>query len=144
MAAPSPKELTPLLVDGGKGDKAPLDQLMPLVHGELRRLAHHYMRGERPSHTLQTTALINEAYLRLIDYRKVQWQDRAHFFRVAAQVMRRILVDSARSCRDAKRGGGAQKLSLDEAVAVSQEKSAEVIAVDDALKDLAALDPRKS
>jgi RNA polymerase sigma factor (TIGR02999 family) len=121
-----------------------LDKLIPLLYGELHRLAHHYMRGERPGHTLQTTALINEAYLRLIDYRKVQWQDRAHFFAAAAQVMRRILVDSARSRHEAKRGGGVQKLSLDEAAAVSQEKSAEVIAVDDALKDLSELDPRKS
>jgi RNA polymerase sigma-70 factor (ECF subfamily) len=144
MGALSSGELTQLLVDCGNGDKAALDKLMPLVYGELRRLAHHYMRRERPGHSLQTTALINEAYLRLIDYRKMQWQDRAHFFAVAAQLMRRILVDSARSRRDAKRGGGVQKLPLDEAAAVSQEKSAEVIAVDDALKDLAALDPRKS
>jgi RNA polymerase sigma-70 factor (ECF subfamily) len=144
MEALSSKELTQLLLHWGKGDKAALDKLMPFVYGELHRLAHHYMQGERPGHTLQTTALINEAYLRLIDYRKMQWQDRAHFFAVAAQVMRRILVDSARSCHEAKRGGGVQKLSLDEAVAVSQEKSAEVIAVDDALKDLSALDPRKS
>jgi len=140
----SSRELTQLLVDWGNGDKAALDQLMPLVYGELRRLAHHYMRGERPGHTLQTTALINEAYLRLIDYRKMQWQDRAHFFAVAAQVMRRILVDSARSRHEEKRGGGVQELSLDEAAVVSQKKSAEVVAVDDALKDLSALDPRKS
>jgi len=144
MEALSSRELTQLLVDWGAGDKAALDKLMPLVYGELRRLAHHYMRRERPGHTLQTTALINEAYLRLIEYRKMQWQDRAHFFAVAAQLMRRILVDSARSRLDAKRGGGVQELPLDEAAAVSQEKSAEVIAVDDALKDLSALDPRKS
>lgn len=144
MPAPSSKELTQLLVDWGNGDKAALDKLIPLVYGELHRMARHYMRGERRGHTLQTTALINEAYLRLIDYRKMQWQDRAHFFAVAAQVMRRILVDSARKRQGAKRGSGAQKLSLDEAAAVSQEKSAEVVAVDDALKDLAMLDPRKS
>ncbi|HYK90022.1 MAG TPA: sigma-70 family RNA polymerase sigma factor [Acidobacteriota bacterium] len=144
MGTPSPNDLTQLLADCVKGDKSALDRLMPVVYGDLRRLAHRYMRGERPGHTLQTTALINETYLRLVGYRKMQWQDRVHFFAVAAQQMRRILVDSARSRRDAKHGGGVQKLSLDEAVAVSKEKMGEVIAVDDALKELAALDPRKS
>ncbi len=144
MGALTSTELTQLLADCSSGDKAALDRLMPVVYGELRRLAHRYMRGERPGHTLQTTALINETYLRLVGYRKMQWQDRAHFFAVAAQQMRRILVDSARSSRDAKRGGGVRRVSLDDAATVSREKTAEVIAVDDALKDLAALDPRKS
>jgi RNA polymerase sigma factor (TIGR02999 family) len=143
MDALSSRELTQLLVDWEAGDKAALDKLMPLVCGELHRLIRRYMRGELPSYPLQTAALINEAYLRLIDYRRMKWQDRAYFFAVAAQVMRRILVDSARSRHEAKRGGGAQELSLDEAAVYSQKKSAEVLAVDDALKDLSALDPRK-
>jgi len=105
MEAFSSRELTQLLVECGNGNKPALDKLMALVYGELRRLAHHHMRGERPGRTLQTSALINEAYLRLIDYRKMQWRDRADFFAVAAQLMRRILVDSARSRRDAKRAG---------------------------------------
>jgi len=143
MSAPSPNEVTQLLVDWGKGDQGALDQLIPLVYDELRRLAGRYMRRESQGHTLQTSALVNEAYLRLVDQKNVQWQNRAHFFGVAAQLMRRILVDHARSRSRAKRGGGAQMVSLVEQAATSKEV-AEVIALDDALKNLAEMDPRKS
>jgi RNA polymerase sigma factor (TIGR02999 family) len=143
MAVPSPKEVTRLLVDWGNGDQAALDELIPLVYDELHRLAGRYMRRESQGHTLQTSALINEAYLRLIDQKSVQWQNRAHFFGVAAQLMRRILVDHARSRARAKRGGGAQMVSLAEQGGVSKEV-AEVIALDEALKNLAEIDPRKS
>jgi RNA polymerase sigma factor (TIGR02999 family) len=143
MAIPSPKEVTRLLVDWGNGDQAALDELMPLVYGELRRLAGRYMRRESPGHTLQTSALVNEAYLRLVDQKSVRWQNRAHFFGVAAQLMRRILVDHARSRLRAKRGGGAQIVSLAEQ-AVMSEDVAEVIALDEAMKSLAEMDPRKS
>src|SRR2546428_744359 len=115
MSKPSQKEVSQLLVQWRSGDKDALEELMPLVHQELRRLARHYLRGERIGHTLQPTALVNEAYLRLIDYRDIQWQNRAHFFAVAAQLMRRILVDHARSRNNAKRGGAQQKLSLSKA-----------------------------
>lgn len=142
MAAPSPKEVTRLLIEWSKGDQAALEELIPLVYDELRRLAGRYMRRESRDHTLQTSALVNEAYLRLIDQRSVQWQNRAHFFGVAAQLMRRILVDHARSRSRAKRGGGAQVVSLVEQAAMSQEV-AEVIALDMALNNLAELDPRK-
>src|SRR5260370_19265353 len=141
---PSPKELSQLLIDWSGGNKAALDQLIPLVDAELRRLAHQYMRQERPGHTLQTTALVNEAYLRLIDQRHVHWQNRAHFFGIAAQLMRRILVDYARSRHYAKRGGSARQVSLNEAMTVTEERTAEVLALDDALKGLAEFDPRKS
>jgi RNA polymerase sigma-70 factor (ECF subfamily) len=144
MDTPSPERINQLLLDWSKGDKAALDELVPLVYGELHRLAHHYMGGEHSGHTLQTSALINEAYLRLIDIQRMRWQNRAHFFAVAAQLMRRILVDSARGLQYTKRGGGAQKISLDEAMPLGRETSAELIAVDDALKDLATLDARKS
>ena len=143
MVAPSPKEVTRLLVDWGKGDQAALDELIPLVYDELRRVARRYMRRESQGHTLQTSALVNEAYLRLIDQNSVQWQNRAHFFGVAAQLMRRILVDHARSRLRTKRGGGVQMVSLAEQAVISKEV-AEVIALDDALKDLAEMDPRKS
>ena len=143
MAIPSPQEVTRLLVDWGNGDQAALDDLMPLVYGELRRLAGRYMRRESPGHTLQTSALVNEAYLRLVDQKSVRWQNRAHFFGVAAQLMRRILVDHARSRLRAKRGGGAQIVSLAEQ-AVMSEDVAEVIALDEAMKSLAEMDPRKS
>src|SRR5947199_10699838 len=112
MTASSPNEVTRLLLDWSGGDKAALDKLMPLVYEELRRLAHRYMGRERPGHTLQTSALVNEAYLRLIDQRDVRWQNRAHFFGIAAQIMRRILVDYARGRRYAKRGGGALRASF--------------------------------
>jgi RNA polymerase sigma factor (TIGR02999 family) len=117
---------------------------MPLVYEELRRLAHRYMRRERVGHTLQTTALINEAYLRLIEQQHVQWQSRAHFFAIAAQLMRRILVDYARTRTRAKRGGGALRVSLNEGAVSSEERGAELIALDDALQRLTLIDPRKS
>src|SRR5688572_31685550 len=136
MTKAAPEELSQLLKDWSNGDQAALDKVMPVVYQELRRLAHHYMRNERAGHTLQTTALVNEAYLRLADYKKMRWQSRVHFFAVAAQVMRRILVEKARSKKFAKRGGGAQQISLDETALVSAGRSAELIAVDEALTDL--------
>lgn len=136
--------MSQLLRDWSNGDQEALDKVMPVVYQELHRLAHHYMRKERAGHTLQTTALVNEAYMRLADYKKMRWQSRAHFFAVAAQVMRRILVESARSRNFAKRGGGAQKVELDEAAVVSAGRSAEVIAVDEALIELDSWDARKA
>jgi RNA polymerase sigma-70 factor (ECF subfamily) len=144
MTTPSSQEITQLLLAWSDGDQAALEKLTPLVYAELHRLAKGYMLGERPGHTLQTTALINEAYLRLIDWKNVRWQSRAHFFGVAAQVMRRILVDFARARRYTKRGGGAQQVSLDEAVTIYEDRSAEFIALDEALESLAEIDPRKS
>src|SRR6184192_4715813 len=144
MATTSPEEVTQLLVAWGNGNQAALDKLMPLVYEELRRLAHHYMRREHPGHTLKTTALVNEAYLRLVDQKHVHWQNRAHFFALSAQLMRRILVDHARKRKYGKRGGDAQRVSFDEAVIVSRERGADLIALDDALEKLAAIDPRKS
>ena len=140
----SSHEVTQLLMDWGNGNQAAAEKLMPLVYEELHRLAHHYMNKERPGHTLQTSALVNEAYLRLIDQKQVHWQNRAHFFGIAAQLMRRILVDYARSRRYQKRGGDARQVDLDEAMIVSQERAADVIALDDALKSLAEFDARKS
>jgi RNA polymerase sigma-70 factor (ECF subfamily) len=137
-------EVTQLLVDWSNGNQAALEKLMPLVYEELHRLAHQYMNRERPGHTLQTSGLVNEAYLRLIDQREVQWQNRAHFFGIAAQLMRRILVDYARSRHYAKRGGDAQQVSFDEAVIVSPERATEVVALDEALNRLAVIDERKS
>ena len=139
----SADQVTQLLIDWSKGDRAALDQLMPLVHAELRRLAAHYMRRERPGHTLQTSALVNEAYLRLIDQKSVNWQSRAHFFGIAAQLIRQILIDHARKRQSAKRGG-AQRVSLDETAVVSRERSVELLALDEALDRLAAFDPRKA
>jgi RNA polymerase sigma factor (TIGR02999 family) len=144
MSASSSNEVTQLLLDWSEGDKAALDKLMPLVYGELRRLAHYYMGRERPGHTLQTTALVNEAYLKLIDQRSVHWQNRAHFFGIASQMMRRILVDHARSRHYVKRGGDARQVSIDEAMLVTPERAAEVVALDDALTVLAGVDRRKS
>src|SRR5215510_7155976 len=144
MATPSSQEITQLLIAWSDGDQAALEKLTPLVYAELRRLAKGYMLGERPGHTIQTTALINEAYLRLIDWKNVRWQSRAHFFGVAAQLMRRILVDFARSRHYAKRGAGAQQVSLDEALTIHENRSAEIIALDDALNSLAKIDERKS
>jgi len=143
MASPPPKDVTRLLVDWGNGDQAALDELIPLVYDELRRMAGRYMRRESKGHTLQTSALVNEAYLRLVNQKSVQWQNRAHFFGVAAHLMRRILVDHARSRSRAKRGGGAQMVSLADQAVISKEV-ADVIALDDALKNLAEMDPRKS
>jgi RNA polymerase sigma-70 factor, ECF subfamily len=144
MTAPSSQEITQLLLAWSDGDQAALEKLTPLVYAELHRLAKGYMFGERRDHTLQTTALINEAYMRLIDWKNVRWQGRAHFFGVAAQVMRRILVDFARARHYAKRGGAAAQVSLDEAITIHEDRSAELIALDEALKSLAEIDPRKS
>jgi RNA polymerase sigma factor (TIGR02999 family) len=137
------QDVTRLLVDWSNGDQAALDKLLPLVNDELRQLARRYMRRESPGHTLQTSALINEAFLRLIDQERVRWQNRAHFFGVAAQLMRRVLIDHARSHRYAKRGGGALKVSLDEAAAVTEARAAELLAVDEALEKLTKMDARK-
>src|SRR5437870_6324368 len=137
-------EVTQLLIQWSNGDKAALDKLMPLIYDELRQLARHYMSRERAGHTLQTTALVNEAYVRLVNRKGVHWQNRAHFFAIAAQLMRSILVDHARSHAYAKRGGGARKIALDDAMVISQERAAEVIALDDALKELAEIDPQQS
>jgi len=139
-----PQEITQLLMNWSQGDKAALDQLVPLVYPELRRLARRHMDREDPAHTLQTSALINEAYLKLVDQQNVKWQNRSHFFAVAAQVMRHILVDHARTRNYVKRGGGAPKLPLDEAAALTEQRAGQLIALDDALRDLAALDERKS
>ena len=141
---PTPHEVTQLLVAWSDGDRAALEKLTPLVYEELRRLAHQYMSQERPGHTLQTSALVNEAYLRLIDQKNVHWQNRAQFFGIAAQMMRRILVDHARQRRYAKRGGDARQVPLDEAMIVSEERAADVVALDQALNSLAEIDPRKS
>jgi RNA polymerase sigma factor (TIGR02999 family) len=138
-----PSEVTQLLINWGRGDKTALDELIPLVEAELRRLARHYMARESPHHTLQTSALINEAYIKLIDQQDVPWQNRAHFFAVAATVMRHILVDHARKHHYAKRGGGARRIPLDDAEARIDQKANELVALDDALKTLAVLDPRK-
>jgi RNA polymerase sigma factor (TIGR02999 family) len=140
----SSQAVTGLLLAWGEGDGAALEQLMPLVHTELRRLARRYMGHERPGHTLQATALVNEAYLRLVDVRQIQWQNRAHFFAMSARLMRRILVDFARSKHYQKRGGNARKVTFDEALAVSHERGGDLVAVDDALVALAKVDPRKS
>ena len=137
-------QVTQLLIAWSNGDQSAFDKLMPLIDEELRRLAHRYMSRERAGHTLQTTALVNEAFLRLVNRKNLQWQNRAHFFGLAAQVMRTILVDHARSHASAKRGGGTRNLELDEALVVSQQKASEVIALDEALKQLALIDPRQS
>jgi RNA polymerase sigma-70 factor, ECF subfamily len=141
---PSTEEISDLLIDWGNGNRAALDQLMPLVYDELRRLAHHYLGHERLGHTLQTSALVNEVYLKLVNERAMQWQNRAHFFAVAATLMRIILVDYARRRNYAKRGGAAQRVSFDEGLAVSNERASELLALDDALNALAMLDARKS
>lgn len=141
---PASDTVTKLLQAWRHGDKSALDKLIPLVHDELRRMAQRYMRHERPGHTLQTTALVNEAYLRLADHENMQWQNRAHFFAVAAQAMRRILVDHARSRGYAKRGGGAHRVTLDEAAAIVPEPDPELLALDEALTHLEAIDPRKT
>ena len=143
-AIPPSIEITHLLKAWGQGDEGALQRLIPLVQQELHRLAHRYMSREKPDHTLQTTALVNEVYLRLVDIAQVSWQDRAHFFAISARMMRRILTDFARSRHYQKRGGAALHVSFDEALAVSQEKDSEIIAVDEALSALAAVDARKS
>jgi RNA polymerase sigma factor (TIGR02999 family) len=137
------KDVTQLLLAWGKGDNAALEALTPVVYEELRRLARRYMANERVGHTLQATALVNEAFMRLVDIHKVQWQNRAHFFAMSARLMRRILVDSARSRKYQKRGAGAQKVSLDERLMV-EEPGRDIVALDDALNELAKVDDRKS
>jgi RNA polymerase sigma-70 factor (ECF subfamily) len=144
VTTPPAKEVTGLLLDWSNGDREAYDKLVPLVYEELHRLAHRYMRREHPGHTLQTTALVGEAYLRLVEQKGVRWQNRAHFFAISAELMRRILVDHARTQARAKRGGGARALPLDEALLVSEERSTDLVALDEALKRLAEIDPRKA
>jgi RNA polymerase sigma-70 factor, ECF subfamily len=144
LETPSPAGITELLQAWGNGDDGALEQLTPLVESELRRLARAYMRRERRDHTLQTTALVNEAFLRLTDARRVRWHDRAHFLVISARLMRRVLVDHARSRGSGKRGGGAERVTLDEGVAASPEPAVDVLALDRALEALAAVDVRKS
>lgn len=143
MQAQSSKEITQLLTAWSEGDQTALEQLAPLIHSELHRLAHHYMRGERPGHLLQTSALVNEAYVRLIDWKNVRWQNRAHFFAVAAQMMRRILVDFARESQYIKRGAGALQVSLTQAESFAMNRNTDLVALDEALTGLAQIDPRK-
>ena len=144
MTIPSPQEVTALLIAWGNGDEQALEALMPLVYQELHRLAARHLGRERQDHTLQTTALVHEAYLRLVDQKEVQWRNRMHFYAVAATQMRRILVDHARARRYAKRGGGARQVEMDEAMLVSDERAADVVALDEALDALAEFDARKS
>ena len=144
MAGSPSQPITKLLLAWGAGDDAALEKLIPLVYQELRRLARRYMQGERPSHTLQTTALVNEAYLRLVDSRRVRWQNRTQFFAISAQLMRRILVDFARSRRYQKRGGGAQKVPLNEESIISPRQGRDLVQLDGALNALASADARKA
>lgn len=144
MGHPSTHEITHLLVAWNHGDQAALEALTPLLNQELHRLAKRYMADERPNHVLQPTALVNEAWLRLIDWRNVEWQSRAHFLGLAAQIMRRILVDFARAQQSEKRGGEEMQVSLTEAANASQERSAGLVALDDALQTLERLDARQA
>ena len=147
MTSPSsaaPPDLTQLLLAWSKGEQEALERLVPLVYGELRRMASRYMSRERADHPLQTTALVHEAYLRLLDSKQVRWQNRGHFFAVSAQLMRRILVDFARSRRTLKRGEGAPKVTLNEAIHGAAELSEDLVALDDALQALSAIDQRKA
>ena len=144
MAQALPEEVTGLLLAWSEGDQAALEKLMPLVYAELHRLAKRYMGGEHAGHTLQTSALVNEAYLRLIDAHGVRWQNRAHFFAVSAQIMRRILVDFARAKQNLKRGGGARQVTLDEGLVITPESGADLLALDEALDRLAVLSPRQA
>jgi RNA polymerase sigma factor (TIGR02999 family) len=143
MAASSSHAVTGLLLAWSQGEQAALDKLVPLVYAELRRIAHRYVNRERRGHTLQTTDLVNEAYLRLIDANQVRWQDRAHFFAISAHLMRRVLVDFARSRRYLKRGGGAHRATFDEAMLAFPAPGPDLVALDDALKALAVKDARK-
>ena len=143
MTTDAVQEVTQLLIAWNNGDKSALDRLVPMVDRELHRLAHHYMRRENAGHTLQTSALVNEAYLKLIDQRHVHWKNRAHFFALSAQLMRRILVDHARGRKYAKRGGGAERISFDEALAVASQRGADLVALDEALTQLTSIDERK-
>jgi RNA polymerase sigma-70 factor (ECF subfamily) len=144
MTTSSPQEVSLLLRAFRRGDQSAMDKLMPLVYNELRRLAHRHMVREKAGHTLQTTALVNEAYLRLVDLKHIEWQDRAHFFAIAANFMRRILVDFARSRGYQKRGGDAKKVSLDESLFASPEPDADLLRIDEALSALAEFDARKA
>ena len=144
MTTPAPKEVTQLLIAWSNGDQEALEKLVPLVYDELRRIARRYMKREPAGHTLQTTALVNEAYLRLIEQKEMKWQNRTHFFAISAQLMRRILVSMARARYASKRGGEARHVSLDEALVISEERAAELVALDEAMNELAALDPRRS
>ncbi len=144
MSKPSPNEVTQLLLDWRKGDKSALEKLTPMVYDELRRLANYYLKGERQNHTLQGTALVHEVYIKLVGHDRLEWQNRAHFFAFAARLMRQTLVDHARKHRTEKRGGGKRNLSLEEATVFSKDRSEDMIALDDALSDLARLDQRKS
>ena len=128
--------MTALLIDWRGGDPGAVDKLIPLVHGELRRIAKQYMAGERPGHLLQATALVNEVYLRLVDINRVQWQDRAHFFAIAARLMRRVLVDAARAQKNQKRGGALNRVTFDQNLAVASDTPDDLIAIDDALQAL--------
>jgi len=143
VSTPQQHDVTRLLVQWGNGDKKALEDLMPLVYSELRKVAGRYLRRERSGHTLQCTALVNEAYLRLIDQHSVQWKNRAHFFGVAAEMIRRILVDYARSQHAQKRGADAPKISLDEAFGVGQERDLDLVALDEALSHLKQIDERQ-
>jgi len=143
LKSPPRHQITQLLAEWSDGNQAALDELYPLVYDELHRLARRYMNRERKGHTLQTTALINEAYVRLVDQKNVHWANRSHFFAISAQIMRRILIDHARSRAYAKRGGGAQQVSLEEAATVAREQSGELLRLDEALKSLAEMDPRR-
>lgn len=142
MSADS-ENVTQLLHDWSKGNQQALEELLPLIYNELRRLAHNFLYRERPGHTLQTTALVHEAYLKLIDQKDARWQNRSHFFAIAAQAMRRILIDSARRHAAMKRGGPQEKLSLDDAPDVSLEPNTRLLALDEALKELAEIDPEQ-
>lgn len=144
MPSPVPVEVTQLLHAWGEGDRAALDQLMPVVYDELHRLAQLYLRGERQDHSLQTTALVNEAYLRLVNVRNVQWQDRAHFFAISARLIRQILVDRARRRGYQKRGGGRKHVELEESAVIDPGRDGELLALDEALAALAEFDERKS
>ena len=144
MQIPPSHEVTRLLLNWSNGERAALDRLMPVVYQELRKIAIGYLRGERPDHTLQPTALINEAYLRLTNQAFPEWQSRKHFYGVAAQLMRQILVEHARTRGAAKRGGGAEKLALDDAIDYSPDQSSKLVALDDALNTLATFDQRKA
>ena len=144
MQTHSHNEITRLLAAWTDGDQSALEKLVPLVESELRRLAHHYMGRERPGHTLQTSALVNEAYIRLIDWKNVRWQNRAHFFGVSAQLMRRILVDFARQRNYLKRGGGALEVSLAQAEGIAVERDYDLVALDEAIVALSQIDQRKA
>lgn len=142
--SPARHQITELLAEWREGNQSALDELYPLVYDELHRLARRYMSRERKHHTLQTTALINEAYVRLVDQKNVKWANRSHFFAISAQIMRRILIDHARRHAYAKRGGGAQQVSLEEVAAITPDQGRELVRLDEALKSLAERDPRRS